>query len=39
MEPSGSASTIWVFGETFRKKRPSPVRVPPEPTPTETASS
>ena len=38
-EPTGSASTISVFGETFAKKRPMPVSVPPEPTPTTTAST
>jgi hypothetical protein len=38
IEPSGSASTISTPGETRAKKRASPVSVPPEPTPTTTAS-
>ncbi len=38
-EPFGSASTIFVVGDTRLKKRPRPVSVPPEPTPQTTAST
>jgi hypothetical protein len=37
-EPLGSASTIFVVGDTFFMKRPMPVSVPPEPTPQTMAS-
>ena len=37
-EPTGSASTISVFGEMRFMKRPMPVSVPPDPTPTTIAS-
>ena len=37
-EPAGSARIISTCGATRRKNRPTPVSVPPEPTPQTTAS-